>query len=301
MHYLIAGGTGFIGKSLIENLLNQKHKITILTRNIANAKKIFGKKVILIDDISQIAKDALVNCIINLAGEPIADKKWSRNQKEVLLQSRVKATKKIIDLIAALKIKPGALINASAIGYYGNCNDYELDENSLPKEEFTCQLCLEWEKEALKAEQFGVRTCIIRLGIVLGKNGGALRKMLPAFKMGLGGKIGNGRQFMSWIHICDVILAINFLLNKPELYGVFNFTAPNPVRNFEFSKSLAQTLNRPAFLKTPAFAVKMLFGEMGKALLLEGQKVLPTKLLTAGYKFKYENLNDALSEIYTQT
>lgn len=292
MNYLITGGTGFIGAALVEQLLQNGNSVTILSRN-KNPKS----KARVICDLSEIGLDEKIDYVINLAGEPIAAKKWSQKQKAILLNSRLEITKQLVELIAKLQHKPLALISASAIGFYGSGGDEKLNENSPHKIEFTHQLCSAWEAQALQAEALGVRTCIIRLGIVLEKNGGALAKMLPAFKLGLGGKIASGKQFMSWVHREDVLSAVRFLINNPKLSGVFNVTAPNPVSNFEFSKTLAKTLHRPSFFDLPNFAVKILFGEMGEALLASGQRVVPKNLLNAGFEFKFKKLEVALRDI----
>ena len=293
MNYLITGGTGFIGAKLVEEILSNGHKVMVLSRN----KNKPNSKTRAICSLLEIDKNEKIDCIINLAGEGIADKRWTQKQKTILLESRVKTTKEIIELISKLKTKPSCFISASAIGFYGASNEKELDENSPCHDEFTHQLCTAWEAQAFKACKFGVRTCITRFGIVLEKNGGALKKMLPAFKLGLGGKIGDGKQFMSWIHRKDAISAINFLINNKDLSGSFNLTAPNAVTNSEFSKTLAKILNRPAFFNMPEAVVKILFGEMGEALLVRGQNVVPKNLLAAGFEFKFKNLNAALEDI----
>ena len=293
MNYLITGGTGFIGAKLVEQLLQNGDSVTILSRN----KNKPNPKVRAICSLLEISFDEKIDYIINLAGEPIAAKKWIQKQKEILLNSRLKITQQLVQLITKLHNKPLALISASAIGFYGSNGDEKLNETSLYKTEFTHQLCSAWEAQALEAEGWGVRTCIIRLGIVLEKNGGALAKMLPAFKLGLGGKIASGKQFMSWVHREDVLRAISFLVNNHKLAGVFNVTAPNPVSNFEFTKTLAKILRRPAFFDLPNFAVKIIFGEMGEALLANGQRVMPENLLKAGFEFKFEKLEEALSDV----
>jgi uncharacterized protein len=293
MHYLITGGTGFIGKNLVNSLLQDGHQETILSRK----KGKINQKSTIVQSLLEISLDEKIDHIINLAGEPIANKKWSQKQKEILINSRLEVTKKIIELISKLKHKPSTLISASAIGFYGSQQDEELDENSPSKIEFTNQLCKIWEEKALEANKYNVRTCIARFGVVLGKKGGALAKMLPAFKFGLGGKIGNGNQFMSWVHLEDVVLAIKFLIDNPKVSGVFNLTSPNPVRNSEFTKILAKTLQRPAFFDMPNLVIKILFGEMGETLLASGQKVMPRNLLSAGFEFKFKNLEEALKNI----
>ena len=297
MHYLVTGGTGFVGQQLIANFLQSNHQITVLGRDRNKILKLFNDKVRAVDSLSKISENEIIENIINLAGEPIANKRWSDKQKEILMGSRVKTTQNIIELISNLKTKPKNLISASAIGFYGRRGDEKLNENSKSGDEFTSKLCNLWESEAKKAKKFGVRVCLARFGIVLGKNGGALSKMLPAFKIGLGGKIASGNQFMSFVHIDDIVAAINFLITNQNLSGAFNFTVPNPVTNQEFSKTLAKNLSRPAFFDMPEFVVKILFGEMGEALLTNGQKVLPEKLLESGYKFKFTNLELTLQNI----
>ncbi|MES2678217.1 MAG: TIGR01777 family oxidoreductase [Pseudomonadota bacterium] len=294
MSYLITGATGFVGKKLIANLLQNQQKIIVLTRSKSKAEKLFGNQVRVIENLTEISNSEKIDHIINLAGEPIADKRWNEKQKEILVNSRIQNTQNIINLISRLEQKPTTLISASAIGFYGSRGDEELDENSSAGQEFTSDLCQKWEKCANQASSFGVRVCLTRFGIVLGKNGGALAKMLPAFKLGLGGKIGDGQQFMSWIDIDDLVAAINFLIQNQNLSGVFNFTAPNPITNQQFTKTLAKTLNRPAFFNMPALAVKILFGQMGEDLLLNGQKVLPKRLLASEFKFVCESLESAL-------
>lgn len=292
MNYLITGGTGFIGSELVKKLVQKGDAVTVLTRK-ENQK---NSSVRFINSFSEIDQNEKIDCIINLAGEPIAAKKWSRKQKEILINSRLDVTKKIIELIAKLNHKPSLLISASAIGFYGSNGDEKLHEKSPHKVEFNNQLCSAWESQALEAKKLGVRTCIIRLGIVLEKNGGALAKMLPAFNFGLGGKIASGKQFMSWVHRKDVLSAIEFLIDDENLSGIFNVTAPNPVTNAEFTRTLEKVLHRPAFFDMPYFVVKILFGEMGDYLLARGQRVIPKNLLDAGFNFRFEKLESALRD-----
>jgi uncharacterized protein (TIGR01777 family) len=294
---LITGATGFIGKKLAKSLQEKGFELLIHTRNRANAQKIFGEKVNITSDFESIKNNAKIDAIINLAGENIGNKKWTDSQKRELKNSRINTTVGLVKLIERLNEKPKTFISASAIGYYGSRGDEVLNENSAPKNEFTNQLCTEWEKAANRAKKYDVRTCITRFGVVLGKDGGALAKMLPPFKLGLGGKIGSGAQYFSWVHIDDVVSAINFLLKKDTLSGEFNVTAPNPVTNIELTKSLGTILKRPTLLPLPAFVIKTIFGEMGETLLLKGQRVIPENLKEAGYKFKYKNIDDALNEI----
>lgn len=292
MNFLITGGTGFIGKCLIQHLTENGHNITVLTRN----KNKTSGNIKVISDVTEIKSSDKIDVIINLAGAPIS-KRWSKAYKQELIDSRVNTTKDIISLIERLKNKPDILISTSAIGYYGSQGDKTLDENSTPLDEFTHQLCKKWESEALEAEKYGVRVCITRLGVVLGKNGGALKQMLPAFKLGVGGRLGDGNQYFSWVHIKDVIYAFSFLIENKNEKGVYNLTAPHPVTNNDFTKALGKAINRPTAFPMPAFIVKLLFGEMGETLLLNGQRVLPRKLQESGFQFQYSKIENALKDV----
>ena len=292
MNILITGGTGFIGSTITKFVLQQNNYITILSRGRSKVLK----PVRVIESINQINANEKINIIINLAGSPI-NKKWNKTYKEILISSRVEVTKSLITLIKALKEKPDLLISASAIGYYGTQNNKYLDETSSYIDDFTHELCNLWELEAQKAQELGVRTCITRLGVVLGKNGGALEKILPLFKLGLGGNIGSGKQFFSWIHVDDVIGIFNFLISNKEQKGIYNLTSPSPTTNSQFTKALSRTLKRPDFFTVPSFLIKMVFGEMGDKLLLNGSAVYPKKLLDNGYEFKFKTIESALKNI----
>jgi|APCry1669189534_1035231.scaffolds.fasta_scaffold04101_1 uncharacterized protein (TIGR01777 family) len=292
MNILITGGTGFIGSTITKFFLQQNNYITILSRGRSKVLK----PVRVIESINQINTNEKINIIINLAGSPI-NKKWNKTYKEILISSRVEVTKSLITLIKGLKEKPDLLISASAIGYYGTQNNKYLDETSSYIDDFTHELCNLWELEAQKAQELGVRTCITRLGVVLGKNGGALEKILPLFKLGLGGNIGSGKQFFSWIHVDDVIGIFNFLISNKEQKGIYNLTSPSPTTNSQFTKALSRTLKRPDFFTVPSFLIKMVFGEMGDKLLLNGSAVYPKKLLDNGYEFKFKTIESALKNI----
>lgn len=295
MKILVTGGTGFIGQHLIANRLREGDEIYCYTRDANKVSSLFGGAVNPVTEMPPAA-DFSVDAVVNLAGEPIADKRWSEERKQLLRESRINLTEELIKWISGLEKKPEVLISGSAIGYYGSAKgDQKLGESSEANSGFTHSLCRDWEDQALKAEDYGVRVCLIRTGIVLGL-GGALDKMLLPFKMGLGGPIGSGDQWMSWIHIDDEVDVIEMLLTHSQLSGAFNLTAPNAVTNREFSKALGKALHRPAFLPMPGYAIKLMLGE-GAELLLEGQRVHPSKLLETGYKFKYENLREALEAI----
>ncbi|MGB0203440.1 MAG: TIGR01777 family oxidoreductase [Neptuniibacter sp.] len=295
MKILVTGGTGFIGQHLISNWLKEGDAVFCYTRDSSKVKEIFGDAVTPVTEMPP--KDDLeVDAVVNIAGEPIADKRWSNERKLLLRESRINLTAALVEWIKGLEKKPEVLISGSAIGYYGSVvGDQKLDESVQATPGFTHSLCQDWENEALNAEELGVRVCLIRTGIVLG-SGGALAKMYLPFKMGLGGPIGSGNQWMSWIHVDDEVDVIEMLLTHPDLSGVFNLTAPNAVTNREFSKTLGKVMHRPAILPMPGYAIKLLLGD-GAELLLEGQRVYPEKLLSIGYKFKYETLTEALESI----
>lgn len=297
MDFLITGGTGFIGTRLCGVLLEGGHKVTVLTRDIDKAREKVDKRIKLIASLDDLLGDSPCDVIVNLAGEPIAEGRWSGEKKKELIESRVSITESVVGLIGRLNKKPALLVSGSAIGYYGSYGDEELTEVSEPHEEFTHELCSRWEESAREAEKFGVRVVLIRTGIVLGAGGGALSKLLPPFRLGLGGRIGNGRQFMSWIHIDDHIGIMLHTIKDSSLSGPINLTAPNPVRNREFAATLATVLRRPAILPVPGLLLKLVYGEMAEVLLLSGQKVLPRKAEDSGYSFLFPELEGALRDI----
>ena len=295
MNILITGGTGFIGTALCSKLLNdKKNKLTILSRNPEKIK-IPAKSI---SSLKLLEKDTSFDIIINLAGEPIADKRWTEKQKQKIITSRIDTTDKVIEYIKTAKHKPKLLINGSAIGYYGiNKTDKDFDENDTGDNSFSSTLCKQWETAALQAKSFGVRTCLLRTGIVLGKNGGALSKILPPFNMGLGGKIGSGEQWMPWIHLEDLVGIILHCIEHDDINGAINGTSPNPLTNQNFTKILGLVLNRPTFMSIPAAIIKLLMGQMGVELLLSGKKILPVKITDKGYQFQYPELENALQNI----
>lgn len=292
MKILITGGTGFIGRTLAQNLSAQGHDVSVLSRNPASATDICGVNVHALS-IRQLKPDDGWQAIINLAGAPIFDARWTAARKQLIRDSRITLTRQLVDYMATMPNKPDVFISGSAVGYYGNQGDQVLTEQSKVRQDFSAQLCQDWEQAALQAEQLGIRVCLIRTGLVIAEGGGLLQRMLLPFKLGLGGNIGDGRQWMSWIHRQDWIGIAETLLNNPNLQGAYNATAPNPVTNYEFTQTLAQCLHRPALLPIPAGLLKLLLGEMSE-LLLGSQRVLPKRLLEAGYTFKYPELTEAL-------
>ena len=294
MNILITGGTGFIGSQLCTYLSEHGHNLTVSSRNLG----LVNNKIKTITDLKQLNENEYFDVVINLAGQPIADKRWSKVQKDIILNSRLDTTEQLIQFFSTAKKKPAIFISGSAIGYYGLAqSDNEINETDNPDNSFSSQLCQQWELSAQQAEKLGIRTCLLRTGIVLGKNGGALKKMLPPFKLGLGGKIGSGTQWMPWIHIDDMIGLIDLCINNKDISGAINCTAPTPVTNLTFTKTLAAAINRPAIFPMPAFVIKLLMGQMGEELLLNGKKVVPKKALDFGYQFKYQQLDMALKDI----
>jgi len=294
MNFLITGGTGLIGSALCRRLLADNHNIVILSRR----PKQVMPPLHAVQYLTQLKADQLFDVVINLAGEAITDKRWGASQKQRISNSRFNISEALIKYLENTPHKPKLLVSGSAIGYYGlGIGDAELDETALGDESFSSQLCQHWESIALQAEELGIRCCILRTGIVLAKEGGALSKMMPVFKMGLGGRIGSGQQWMSWIHLDDLLGIILHCIEQPEISGPINGTAPRPVRNRVFSKTLAKALKRPCVLPLPAQLVRILMGQMGEELLLSGQKVMPIKALKSGYKFQYESLESALLNI----
>mgnify|MGYP001191813148 CR=1 FL=1 len=293
---LITGGTGFLGSALVADWLAQGHQITVISRDPLAAMQQLGNQINAVSHFNLLPTSAQFDVIVNLAGAPLFSSRWSEARKQQIRDSRIALTQQLVSFIASLQHKPELLISGSAIGIYGDQGDTVLTEQSTSKVDFGQQLCHDWEQAALQAENLGVRVCLIRTGLVLGKNGGLLERMLPAFKFGLGGRLGNGLQWMSWIHLRDWLAIVNTLIDHPELSGPFNATAPNPVTNQSFSQQLAKQLHRPALLPMPSFVLKLLLGEMSE-LILASQRVIPDRLLAAGFKFKYSDLTPALQQL----
>lgn len=291
-NFLITGGTGFLGKRICAELLKDSHKITILTRNSKLTET--NQRIRYIKNLDDVDFD--FDYIINLCGEPISVK-WNEKNKEEIYRSRIEITKKLAIKINAAKQAPKLFISGSAIGYYGTSAEKDFTEKSLPTSQnlFSQRLCSDWENAA-KNSGNKTRLVIMRTGIVLGKNGGILKKILPPFSFGLGGKIGSGQQFMSWIHIDDILGIVNFIINNDNISGAINATSPNYTTNLEFSKSVAKILKKPCFFNMPDLVAKVIFGNMAEELLLSGQKVLPERLLKSGYSFYFKNLDEALRE-----
>lgn len=297
MHIFITGGTGLIGRHLIPALLRDAStKITVLTRDTTKAKASLPGNVALVTSLDDTLDFDDVDAVINLAGEPIADKRWSETQKTRICESRWQITQQLTDKINAAAQPPATFISGSAIGYYGRQGDKLVTEAFTEvHHEFTHTVCEKWERIALQASQ-KTRICLLRTGVVLSHDGGALSKMRLPFSLGLGGRIGDGNQYMSWIHINDMVAAILFLLEHKHCEGAYNLTAPTPVTNSEFVKAYAASLGRPAIFPMPALALKLLMGEAAD-LLVTGQRVVPQKLVDAGFKFSFTDIGSAFADI----
>lgn len=292
MNILITGGTGLIGTRLCQQLHQLGHELTVLSRKPETVPT-FCKAIRSLDEWQSTQH---FDAVINLAGESIVDKAWTTARKKVLWESRVGLTQSLVRCIEAADEKPRVFISGSAIGYYGNTGDKTLDEGAHVGKDFGAQLCDEWEKAALASS---VRVCVLRTGLVLAPSGGFLKKMLPAFKLGVGGSMGSGQQWMSWIHIDDYIAVLIELLTNPNAQGAYNMTAPQPLTNQAFTEHLAKALNRRVFFSTPAWVLQLLLGERAD-LLLGGQRVFPVRVTDLGYTFKYHDLDDTLQALFNQ-
>ncbi|MEG3439247.1 TIGR01777 family oxidoreductase [Pannus brasiliensis CCIBt3594] len=306
MKIAITGATGFIGSRLVMKLHDRGDSIVVLARDATKAKRLFPPAVYPRVEIVpyqatesgdwQRAIDG-TDAVVNLAGEPISER-WTAENKRAILESREIGTRKLVEAIADAEVKPKVFISGSALGYYGTSETETFDENSPAGTDFLAEVCKRWEAEARKVKEYGTRLVIVRTGIVLGK-GGALAKMIPIFKLFAGGPIGTGRQWFSWIHREDMVGLILYCLDRTEVEGTFNATAPNPVRMKEFCHILGEAMKRPSWLPVPDFALEILLGE-GAKVVLEGQKVIPTATSSIGFEYRYRDLETALREIVSK-
>jgi uncharacterized protein (TIGR01777 family) len=300
MNILITGATGFVGRRLCEMLHQAGHTVRALSRDSVAAKQGIPllKEVFPWNPLQELPLlQAFEGCdaVINLAGESIAGR-WTAPKKQLIRDSRVLGTKNLVNALAQLSSRPKVLISASAIGYYGDRGEETLTEDAAPGSDFLAQVCRDWENEALKAESLGMRVVRLRIGLVLGRGGGTLQALLPLFRVGLGGPLGSGRQWWSWIHRDDLCRLIVQILANESISGPVNATAPQPVRQKEFAQVLGRVLRRPAFLPTPAFALKIALGEFADGILAS-QRALPRRAQEMGYRFQFEELEGALREI----
>jgi len=300
MTIIVAGGTGFLGMALLHRLLRDNHSIVLLTRNSGNVS-IHHPHVRVAQWDGRVVGDWVkyvdgADAIVNLTGELIAGKRWTKRQKEIILGSRVDATRAIVKAIEQASKKPSVLVSASAVGYYGNVPSGDVPESFPKGNDFLAMVCGRWEEEALVARKLGIRIVTPRLGVVLAGDGGALKKMVLPFRWFIGGPIGNGRQWLPWIHRDDVVDGIVFLLQSSQLAGAVNFVAPEPATMKQFSRALGRSLRRPSWIPVPSFILHILLGEMA-GMLLTGQRAVPQRLMDAGFVFQYPGLDRALSAI----
>ncbi len=302
MKILMTGGTGFVGTQLTSRLIQDGHGVTILTRSLKGAKGSSpGMSYLEGDPTKKGAWQEVIknhDAVINLAGASIFSK-WTEEHKKAIRESRVNTTRNIIEGIPSYPGNPFTFISTSAVGYYGFHGDEELNEDSLPGTDFLARIAVEWEGEALKAKDKGARVVITRFGIVMGEKAGALSQMIPLFKKYIGGPIGSGKQWFSWVHIKDLTEAFAFLLKHSEISGPVNVCSPNPIRNSDLAKALGKALHRPSFIPAPAFMVKLVLGEFG-SVILEGQRVIPRRLVESGFVFQYPDIEKALQSIVGQ-
>ncbi len=298
MHILMTGGTGFIGNTLLPHLNHDQ--VTVLSRTPHKAYRQLGHHIKVIPNLDTIANLNDFDVVINLAGEPIMNRRWTAGQKQRICDSRWLTTQQLVEKWQASSSPPHTIISGSAVGIYGDQAANTIDEDSETcHHEFAAQVCQKWESLALSMQSEQTRVCILRTGIVLGRHGGALAKMLPAYQLGLGGPISTGRQYFPWIHLQDMVKGILFLIKTSSAHGIFNFTAPNPVTNREFSQTLAKVLKRPHLLYTPSWALRMGLGESA-SLLLDSQRVIPKHLQTLGFHFTFPLLDNALKSTLYQ-
>lgn len=307
MDILISGGSGFLGSAFSKALIkryqekNEPLHITWLTRD---SNQVHPDAISMLNYDELATTDRSFDVIVNLAGAGIADERWSETRKQALLASRIKPTESLLTFIERSSVKPKLLVSGSAIGWYGAQGDLPLTETSTAEDDFAHHLCETWEQLALQATEFGVPVAIVRTGVVIHPDGGMLAKLLTPFKMGAGGQLGDGQQIMSWISRDDWVGAVIFIIEQhlsgadkaqPRMHSTYNLTAPNPVTNRTFTKALGTWLHRPTFLTLPSPVLKLMFGEMS-TLLIDGQKVVPQALQTAGYEFKFPTLEQALTQ-----
>jgi len=295
---LLSGASGFIGSALAKALTADGHRVVRLTRERGSAAQPSLESVQWTPEAGRLDREQLArvapDAVINLAGEPIAQR-WTKESRRQIRESRVRGTTALAEALAALSVKPSVLVSGSAIGYYGaNRGDEMLDESSLPGSDFLAQVAGDWELATSSATNAGIRVAIARTGIVLGRDGGVLDRILMPFKLGLGGRLGSGQQWLSWITLADMVRALRFLIDTQSMVGAVNLVAPAPARNAEFSATLARVLRRPAMFPVPAFALALVFGTMAEATILASQRVIPKRLAGAGFEFRHPRLEDAL-------
>jgi uncharacterized protein len=305
MQVFVTGGTGLIGSRLVRRLMERRDRPVVLTRREATAEKLFGTSCRIVEGDSMKAgpwQDVAAECdaVVNLAGENLFNHRWNDQFKTLMTDSRLLTTAHVVEALGRKPKRedgtPKVLVNASAIGIYGPHGDEELTEESPPASDFLANLCVQWEKAAKAVEAFGVRCALTRIGVVLAKEGGALKQLWTPFSLGLGGPVGDGKQWMSWIHIEDMIGVLLLALDNNETTGPLNATAPNPVTNRDFATAFGKALHRPSFMPTPRFMLRTMLGESAD-IVTTGQRVLPKKTMALGYQYKFPQIDAALADV----
>ncbi|WP_418141915.1 TIGR01777 family oxidoreductase [Marinobacter sp. MA] len=292
---LITGGTGFIGHVLCRELLARDYELTVFSRQPPETVKSSCGRVEAVSDLQQLRSHPGYDAVINLAGEGIADKRWSETRKQELRDSRIGVTETLVEVIRSWERAPEVLVSGSAVGFYGDQGAATVTEDTSPNDEFTHRLCRDWENAAKPLADDGVRVCFSRTGVVAGPGGGFLERMILPFKLGLGGRLGSGTQYMPWIHRDDVVGALIWMMENPNASGPFNVVSPNPATNAEFTRTLGKVLHRPTLFPAPAPVLKVALGEMAR-LLLTGQKAIPERLTQEKFEFRYPDLEQALAQ-----
>ena len=296
MQILLTGGTGLVGRALCRHFSQQGHSLIVLSRDpgkvagLCSGARGIGK-------LDELNTTDPVDVVINLAGAPIADRPWTKGRRKMLRESRIDLTHNLVDWMSQRDKPPAVLLSASAVGWYGDRGEEQLDESSAaPAADFASQLCQDWEAEVMRAAELGTRVACLRLAPVLAADGGMLARLLPVFRLGLGGRLGNGRQWMPWIHLDDLVRLFDHLLTNDSCQGVYNACSPMPVRNAEFTRTLAQTVRRPAIFPAPAWLLRLMLGEMS-TLLTGGQHVMPKRTANSGFDWQYPELSAALQQL----
>ncbi|MFK7767966.1 MAG: TIGR01777 family oxidoreductase [Mariniblastus sp.] len=303
MAVLLTGGTGFVGSALIDHLMERSQEVTITSRSAQRARAKLSKPDLSViewkDPVGsplELPPGAQFDAVVNLMGESIAEGRWTENQKKRIRESRTLGTRRLVDAVIQSQSLPKVMVSASAIGIYGDSGEEIVEESHQHGTGFLTEVCEDWEVEANRLADHGVRVVNLRIGIVLGKNGGAMEKMVPMFRWCLGGKLGSGKQWMAWIHLDDLVAMIGWAIENESIVGPLNATAPNPVRNIELTKTLASAVGRPAILPAPKFGLKLVLGEFADSLFFS-QRVVPAAALASGFQFKFADVESAISEI----
>lgn len=302
MNVVVAGGTGFLGSALVSSLIADGHVVTVLSRSARPALASGARSMPWLSPTGRSDGDwrrvlSEADAVVNLAGAPLAQRRWSAAYKHVIAASRVEATAALVEALAASSPRPTVLVSASAVGYYGSPGDEPVTEGHPAGRDFLAGVCAAWEAAAVPARGLGVRVVLLRTGLVLGRDGGALGRLVAPFRLFMGGPLGDGRQWMPWIHVDDAVGIMRHAIDRDDLAGAVHLTAPEPVRNRTFAHELGRVLGRPAAVPAPAFALRLALGEMAQALLLSGQRAMPQAALQAGYAFRHDDLHRALDEL----